>query len=88
MIMSRIDLERIREWADAKLSGRQKARAEREYLQLYETADAILTRRAAATASLASSLRQASRRNAHLQLIWRSRVQRDSLVDRSHLIAN
>jgi hypothetical protein len=60
--MSRIDLERIREWADAKLSGRQTARAEQDYLKLYETVDAILARRASVTAPLVNSLRQAPRR--------------------------
>jgi hypothetical protein len=86
--MSQIDLERIREWADAKLSGQQKAGTEREYLKLYETVDAILTRRASAAASLVSALRPAPKRNAHLQLIWPSRFQRYSFVDRSRLIAN
>jgi hypothetical protein len=80
--MSRIDLERIREWADAKLSGQQKAGTEPEYLKLYETVDAILTRRASVTASLVSSLRPAPRRNTHLQLIWPSKSQRYSFVDR------
>ena len=60
--MSRIDLERIREWADGKLSGRQKARAEQDYLKLCETVDAILGRRACVTASLVNSLRHAPRR--------------------------
>jgi hypothetical protein len=60
--MSRIDLERIREWADAKLSGRQKARAEQDYLKLSEAVDTILARRASVTASLVNSLRQAPRR--------------------------
>ena len=53
--MSRIDLERVREWANAKLSGgRQCQRAEHPYMKLSETVDAILAKRDCITSEPAS----------------------------------
>jgi hypothetical protein len=43
--MSRVDLERVREWANAKLFGGQQCqRAEHPYMKLSETVDAILAK--------------------------------------------
>jgi hypothetical protein len=42
--MSRPDLERVREWATAKLSGGQTFGAGHPYLKVRESVDAILAR--------------------------------------------
>lgn len=65
--MSRVDLERIHEWATAKLSGRQKLNgAGCQYERLRETVDAILTKMPQSDNSHCDS----PRRKAQLRLVW------------------
>jgi hypothetical protein len=63
--MSRKDLERVREWANAKLSGGQQyQRAEHPYMKLSETVDAILAKMGRITSEPAGrSARNQSRAN-------------------------
>jgi hypothetical protein len=76
--MSRIDLERVREWANAKLSGgRQCRRAEQQYMKLSETVDAILAKVDCVTSEPASGAHETPRQNMHLRLVW-SRPRRNT----------
>jgi hypothetical protein len=69
--MSRIDLERIREWANAKLSGsRESQRAGHPYMRLRENVDAILGRVDCAISQSAGAPHGTPRRKAHLRLVW------------------
>jgi hypothetical protein len=68
-LMSRIDLERIRDWAAAKLSGCQEAqRTVHHYMKLRETADGILARMDAAKSELLAP--PTPTQEAHLRLVW------------------
>jgi hypothetical protein len=69
--MSRADLEQVREWAVAKLSGQQEVCGDgHQYIKLRQTVDAILGRVDSAMPHSDSSLRSASRRKTHLRLAW------------------
>jgi hypothetical protein len=75
--MSRIDLERIREWANAKLSAGQKRQcAEHQYWKLRETVDTILAKTNSITSQSVSLPPETPRRRAHLRLVW-SKCSRD-----------
>jgi hypothetical protein len=77
--MSRIDLERVRAWADAKLSGSRESRgAGHQYMKLRASVDAILAKADDAVSRSASVPRETPRRKAHLRLVW-SRYSRDTL---------
>jgi hypothetical protein len=68
-LMSRIDLEFIRDWATAKLSRDQELqRTVDQYVKLRETADSILARMDAATWEISS--RATPARQARLRLVW------------------
>jgi hypothetical protein len=69
--MSRIDLERIRDWATAKLSGAQVAqRAVHQYVKLRETTDGILAKMDAAKSDIPSRATPAPAQEARLRLVW------------------
>jgi hypothetical protein len=69
--MSRVDLESIREWATAKLSGRQELQgAGSQYERLRETLDAILTKMDSAVPQSDNSPCGSPSRKAHLRLEW------------------
>jgi hypothetical protein len=67
--MSQIDLERIRDWAAAKLSGCQDAqRTVLHYMKLRETADGILAKMDAAKSEFLAPPTPAQ--EARLRLVW------------------
>jgi hypothetical protein len=69
--MSRIDLERVREWANAKLSGSKASpRAEHQYLKLRETVDALLAKVDCPRCQSAIVPPETPYRKAHLRLVW------------------
>jgi len=69
--MSRIDLEHIRDWATAKLSGAQEAqRTVHQYVSLRETTDSILAKMDAAKSDISSRATPAPLQEARLRLVW------------------
>jgi hypothetical protein len=69
--MSRIDLERIRDWATAKLSGvREAQHAVHQYMKLRETAESILANMETAKSEIPSSSTSTPAREARLRLVW------------------
>jgi len=68
--MSRADLDRVREWATAKLSGGQTFGAGHPYFKVRESVDAILARMNSGMPSLDGSLRNADDRKTHVVLAW------------------
>jgi hypothetical protein len=69
--MSRVDLERIHQWATAKLSaGQALGRAEHQYLVLCDTVEGMLTKMNSGAAQLDNSPTETPRRKAHLRLVW------------------
>jgi hypothetical protein len=69
--MSRIDLERVREWVNAKLSASQESQAAgHQYMKLRATVDAILAKVDCAISQSADVPRETPRRKAHLRLVW------------------
>jgi hypothetical protein len=68
--MSRIDLERIKKWAMAKIAGGQERKISvRQYAQLRQAVDGILEELDAATQQ--DSLKRPGGQSAnHLQLVW------------------
>lgn len=66
----REELERIREWADAKIQGGEEPPwAWYQYMKLRETLDAILGGMAAVVTPTESSLQSAPRQGGHLRLV-------------------
>jgi hypothetical protein len=69
--MSRIDLERIRDWATAKLSETQEAqRTVHQYVKLRETTDNILAKMHAAKSNISSRATPTPAQEARLRLVW------------------
>jgi hypothetical protein len=69
--MSQIDLERVREWANAKLSASQESqRAGHHYMKVRETVDAILAKISCGTFERVSVPRETPVRTAQLRLVW------------------
>jgi hypothetical protein len=69
--MSRIDLERIRDWATAKLSsGQGPLDAGQPYMTLRESVDAILAGMNSDTPPSDRTLRHSPGRRTHLVLVW------------------
>jgi hypothetical protein len=69
--MSRADLERVREWATAKLSSDQEPIADGHlYIMVRKSVDAILDRMNSGRPLLVGSLREAPDQKTYLALAW------------------
>jgi predicted ATPase len=85
--MSRLDLERIRDWAIAKLSREKELRRTvHEYTKVRETAESILAAMDVAKSKAALSPTPNSAQTARLRLVW-SRPEASSNVHCSHKAA-
>jgi hypothetical protein len=74
--MSRTDLERIREWATAKLSaGREPPEACQPFVRVRDSVDAILARMNLGASPSEAPLRSRPSRNTHLVLAWTNNLQ-------------
>jgi hypothetical protein len=68
--MTRVELERVREWALQKLAtGQEPPWAWHQYMKLRETLDAILAGMDAVTPQTENSLQEARRRGTRLRLV-------------------
>ncbi len=69
--MSRIDLERIRDWANAKLSAVQETQhTVHQYMKLRQTAESILAKMDAVGSEISLGSTSRPAREARLRLVW------------------